>query len=357
MKVYISTYHREINYGAALQAFAIQSYLKKLGYDSELIAFKQLETKSKVRNIKDLVNCFYNFFHRKEIAKGYENYAEFFSTYHKTTKNYDDYEHLLSEPPVDGIYLAGSDQIFNVISLQPYFFLQFGPPKVKRISYAASIGISQIPQEKEEKFREYLQSFDCLSIRECKSKDLIERYTDKEINVNLDPTYLVDRCIWERMKKDTVTKKIRGPYILVYAMYNPPWLNEALKRIHKQTRHQIVLLSTKGLRLLYRNICVMEAGPCEFLDLVYNASAIISSSFHGCVFATIFRKPFYAIANPAAPARIESLLEVFHLEDRMMNAPRDMDFNIDYEYMERKLVDEVEKARDYLISSITGEQG
>ena len=101
----------------------------------------------------------------------------------------------------------------------------------------------------------------------------------------------------------------------------------------------------------------MEAGPCEFLDLVYNASAIISSSFHGCVFATIFRKPFYAIANPAAPARIESLLEVFHLEDRMMNAPREMDFNIDYEYMERKLVDEVEKARDYLISSITGEQG
>lgn len=356
MKVYISTYHREINYGAALQAFALQDVLKTLGYESELIAFKQLEMKSKIHSVKDFVNYFYNLLHRKEIQRGYKNYAKFFSTYHKTTKDYEDYEHLLSEPPTDGVYLAGSDQIFNAMSLQPYFFLQFGPPEIKRISYAASIGISQIPQKKEELFEKYLQSFDYLSIRECKSKDLIERYTDKKIHVNIDPTYLVDRSVWEKIKKDTVTKKIQGPYILVYAMYNPPWLNQALKRIHKQTKHNIVLLSTKGLRLLYRNKCVMEAGPCEFLDLMYNASAVISSSFHGCVFATIFRKPFYAIANPDAPARIESLLELFHLEDRLMNEPRDMDFEIDYGYMECKLQDEITKSKEYLVSTIMGKQ-
>ncbi len=357
MKVYIATYHREINFGAALQAYATQQILKGLGYENELIAFKNvLEVESKPKDIKGMINKIYNKIHSKEIAKGLERFNDFFKNYHKITKEYENFKDLENNPPYDKngtTYLSGSDQVFNVTTMLPEFFLQFGSENVRKISYAASVGINKIPQEKEKKLEEYLKAFDFISIREEASKKLLQQYTDKDIEVNIDPTYLLDKKEWEKLQNIDYIQCMKKPYILVYALYNPKWLGKTLKKIHKQTGYEIVLISNKGYRPMYKNVCIMDAGPLEFLSLVANAKGVISSSFHGCVFSTIYRKPFYAVINPSSPDRINSLLEKFGLLDRILDQNKEkFDFAIDYNFFEKQLKKEKERTYEYLKKAI-----
>lgn len=349
--IYISTHHRVINFGAALQSYALQQYLGSLGYDSELILLKGKKTFKKEINI---LRVFYKYFqeiykgiHKREIKQCEKNFNYFFENYHKTTQMYESYEELQKNPPKDGIYLSGSDQVFNPLNNKPHFFLKFGPPEVKRASYAASVGINDIPQSQKESFKENLSSFDFISIREESSKELVKNYYNGDVNVHIDPSYFLDKSQWKNIANNA-TKKLKKPYVLVYAIYKPKWLSKYLKRIKRELKCDIVLVSYGSFIPLYHNHYIKNAGPREFLDLVNNAKMVISSSYHGNVFATIFKKPFYAVVNPDSPGRIMSMLELFNMQDRVLTPDTQINLDINYDYMENKLSEEIERAREYL---------
>jgi exopolysaccharide biosynthesis predicted pyruvyltransferase EpsI len=57
----------------------------------------------------------------------------------------------------------------------------------------------------------------------------------------------------------------------------------------------------------------------QFIQGIMNAKFVITDSFHGLVFSIIFGKPFVAIVNKNRGAeRMESLLQMFHLEDHLI---------------------------------------
>lgn len=70
MKVGVITFHRAINYGAALQTYALQKALTGLGFDSEVIDYRcdhmeelykligGFSTKSVKQNIRSFMNYF-----------------------------------------------------------------------------------------------------------------------------------------------------------------------------------------------------------------------------------------------------------------------------------------------------------
>ena len=359
MNIYITTHHNVQNYGAALQAYALQQALMDLGYDSKLINYRN--PKRKIHNkllsastiLKQII-FFYSRINKKNILLGKQRFNDFFKNYHKTTREYINFEDLCNNPPDADVYLSGSDQVFNTITMSPLFFLQFGKKNIKRISYAASVGVSCVTDDKKELLKKYLSFFDSISIRENDSKELISRYTEKDINVNIDPSFLVTKEYWERLSSDEVAKSIKEPYVLVYAIYKPKWLNKVLKKIKRETGYKIVVMSYGNYRPVFCDKCVIDAGPREFLGLVKNAQMVISSSFHGNVFATIFEKPFYAVVNPGAPARIKSLLELLGLEDRVLTEETDINLNIEYSAVNEKIKIENERAKNYLVSAIEG---
>ena len=346
--IYIATYHSDINYGAALQSYALQTYLKKLGYDSEFIDIKY-SRKTQAKDLRSCLNGVYNKLNSRAIYEGRKNFYDFFADNHKVTRVYNGYEDLVNNPPEGRVYISGSDQVFNPYASHPEFFLNYGDRETRRISYAASIGVNQIPADKKDEFYKKLQAFDAISLREESSAVFLKGHYNGKININIDPSMLIDKYEWNSVRHEY---KMDKPYILVYAIYKPKWLGRKLFEIHKKTKLDVVLLSYGGIRPIYRNKTIFDAGPAEFLSLVDNAEMVISSSYHGCVFSAIYEKPFYAVVNPQSPDRITSFLKLFDLESRVLNMDTIINFSVNYSNFQNRLNEERARSKDYLLQNI-----
>ena len=215
-----------------------------------------------------------------------------------------DYQTLCAEVRDRKRFLAGSDQIWNPLQLKPEFFLRFVPEGIKKISYAASMGVLKVPEENKRQFEEYVRDFDMLSVREADCAAYISEFTNREVSTNIDPTFLVPLEKWETYCREYPIGK---DYILVYPLYWNKEYNQQLKDLHKKTGLDIVVVAS-NYRGVYANKWVFDADPGQLLWLIKHASAVVSTSFHGVAMSVIFQKKVAALVNPGAPSRIRSLL-------------------------------------------------
>ena len=130
MKVSIITYHDEDNYGATLQAYATYKAVASLGYEPEIINLHMAHRQSlRTLLLFSLKRFRFNSFRRK--------------VFKNCTPLYHSVDELRANPPASDVYLVGSDQTWNpTISKADAmaYFLDFGKPETKRVSYASSFG-------------------------------------------------------------------------------------------------------------------------------------------------------------------------------------------------------------------------
>jgi hypothetical protein len=354
------TYHSAHNFGAVLQAYALQQKLIQLGYENEII---NLRTKQSIvaykifkpiKNIKALLVNLISFLKYFSLSRGYVRFELFIDEMQKT-KLFHTYEELVQNPPKADVYICGSDQIWNVTNfVNKAFFLRFGTKGVKKISYAASLGTSTIKEDKKDVFREMLSGIDCVGVRETTAKYLLKNEYNIDAQVNIDPVFLLSKDKWQLISKKPNIKK---PYLLVYSLYNPPLLNKTLKAIKELYNLEVVVISSLGVTKVYYDTLICDAGPEEFLGLIENATAVVASSFHGTAFSVILEKPFLSVVNPVLGSRIVDLLETLGLKDRVLNDINDINrlFNVDFTASNSIILEETENAVGYLKTSIDGE--
>ena len=61
--------------------------------------------------------------------------------------------------------------------------------------------------------------------------------------------------------------------------------------------------------------------PAVYLALIRGAAAVVTTSFHGTVFSTIYRRPFWTVKNGGMyhdDDRVLTLLEALGLRDRLV---------------------------------------
>ena len=160
MKIATITCHNVYNYGASLQAYALQRYLSQEGHDVEIIDYKpyylnsrynwrHIPAESRLYPYKDYVGtqCIYFLLKNRKIYKTigrkrkFDDFRQKFLTL--TDNTYTSAEELRATPPQADLYIAGSDQIWNTAcenGKDAAFYLDFGSDDTRRISYAASIG-------------------------------------------------------------------------------------------------------------------------------------------------------------------------------------------------------------------------
>lgn len=251
-------------------------------------------------------------------------------------------------------YVVGSDVVwgprYNDKNRLKANLLEFVDNGLK-ISYAASVGEGNIPRWAYEIFRKYLKDFDAVSVRERTSAEAIKKCTRIEPRVVLDPTALLDKDEWVKIAK--IPKKIpEKPYILVYDLYRSAEILPEIKRIAEKMDLEIVTYSTSGT-----NISFYPYGPQDFIWLCKNADFIVTSSFHGTVFAVLFNKPFYAIdPQPYAPSpRITDFLNILNLEERFVKDPRNLanlSFEIEWGEVNKKLKSERNRSLGFLRNAL-----
>ena len=382
MKIGIVTFHSAHNYGAVLQAWSLQEYLKQQGHEVEIVNLRlnvidriyrlTYKTKRKVcsnQTVNNLVNSLYYYVRRgsywiKEPRKN-EKYCKFeHFIKHKlpVTKEVNTLEELQRQSLHYDALIAGSDQIWNATMMKGInsaYFLQFGNEDALRISYAASIGTDEIPPQYRMLFQRYLKDFDYISVREKKAREQVMQLTDQPVDLVADPTFLLKRQDFDRIRKKPKTS---GKYIYVHNVHLQR-VDESLNSVAEEMSKRL------GLPIIHnwaQKVYANEAGHFtggieEFVGLVSEAEYVITNSFHCTVFAIIYNRNFITVPHFKNPDRMRNLLEDLgiseHLIDSGSKSPKNLsELAIDYEDVERRRSAMGDHAKEFLKTALAGEK-
>lgn len=344
MKIGVITIEQVNNYGAELQATATIKVLQGMGYEAEIIdycyyknwnfkdtrisaPFVPMSAKGRLmywvkyrlvnRIVAKILPMLYS-----TVRRRIRRFEDFHKINTRMSKRYLSMPELYQTKMDYDVYVVGSDQVWNPSassSIEPYF-LTFAPKEAKKISYASSFGVSNIPASLYEKYKKLLSNIDSLSVREQTGVCLVKALTGRDATCVLDPTLLLNKDQWGNIM--LAYPHMPSRYILVYQLLPSETLPSLAKKLSEEMDCPVYYLAKrayavnapKGMRV------IKDAGPAEFLWLIKNASCVVTNSFHGTAFSVNFNVPFYSVLDSKRKgnARIVSLLESVDLMNRIV---------------------------------------
>ena len=372
MKAGIVTFSSAHNYGAVLQVYAMQEYLKSLGIEAHVINYrpKEIDNVYKIYNVKRKapkpirgIKKVYkilkvNLTERWRIEKR-NNFEYFINQVLNTTKPYKTLKDIQNALLQYDILIAGSDQIWNTEltkGFKPAYFLEFGKKAARRISYAASLGSNSIDEKYVVFYKRYLQNFDFISVREEEMKGILKDLTDKPITRVIDPTLLLDKKVYDALKQET---KYKGKdYIYVHYIGNDEKTYEVADKLSMTLGIPVVHNRQKGTfenELDY----LFNGRPEEFISVIENAKYVVTNSFHTTVFSLIYEKDFITIPHATRPGRMKELLDMVGLSNHLVEDVRIMPkletLKIDYKDVKKRLLEARKASAQFLNNAIYGE--
>lgn len=321
MKRGILTFHNVYNYGAILQAYALQRKLKEVtGESVEIIDYTNdfLRSKSprnilQVKNLKDKVKYLIMRSDNKRIRKKFKAFFEEYMTFSK--KTYDRQNIKEANTEYDS-FIVGSDQVWNdrLNGYDSTFFLDFVNNEKKKNSYAASFGFNSVTAEYKNEYSTFLDRFDNISVREENGINLIMEMINRDANLVLDPTFLLTKMEWEEIAKDL---KIKEKYILVYIVTLTPNLLKYAQELAKKEGYKIICIHRSYKN--YRGVKnIKDASIEEFLGYLKNAEYVFTTSYHGLILSLNFNKKVYfelAKSKQNYNSRLQTVINMFNIQD------------------------------------------
>lgn len=346
----IITFHRALNYGAILQAYALENILAKIGADAEIIDYRcpHIECIYRpfdVRHCKNLSSGVKKCIKSFELIKKRRNFNEFTKKHLSLTKKCKTKNDLQKAASRFEMIITGSDQVLNPDASGGDFsyFLDFACTGIKKFAYAASVGYKSFPKKYESECIEHLKSFESISVREKSVCKTVTELTGKAVENALDPTLLLSASEWLGIAKRP--RNLPDKYILVYMMEGCRYTTEKARDLARCKGCKLVLINpTLKQRQTCRDFIMYKtASPEEFVGMFSGAEAVVTNSFHGVAFSLIFKKEFYAEAsNAEKSSRIIDLLDLFDLSGRLL--PKEKYEKTDWEKVNFRLREEQNKS-------------
>lgn len=305
---------KNVNFGNRLQALALNQYLR--------VNLKETDVESICLNnwgAAKVTNMF-QYLHEKLSRKfqltsrktnsgfSLDKRLEKFNAFSQNNMNYVDKEQPISQSVEEGNYddvIVGSDIVWGQArgSVNRDLFLDFGSKsKVRKISYAASFGGAYIPPENKKFIIAQLNQFRAISVRESSAMRLLTQYGVSDVKYVMDPTLLLSRSQWEKYgsKPDVDQEAIDHGFVFTYLLGED-----------SSTRHEVERLANRqGLSIItipyangsynesddaYDAIKLTDVSPAEWIWLIENATYVVTDSFHGTAFSTIFEKRYVVV--------------------------------------------------------------
>lgn len=356
MRVGILTFHDAHNYGAVLQAYALKKYLASKGAEVKIINYHHRDLpygfpkKRKIEK-KNISNIYKHLYSKKDHYLRWERFEAFINElidYDIVTYRC---EEDLSKLDID-VWVSGSDQIWNsdiTNGLNKGYFLNF-PTNGKKTTYAVSMGIEELDKKYEEDFKNFINQIDYISVREDSLKKYAEKFTNKKIEKVVDPTLLLEKNDYEELYKDRIIKE---EYLLIYTLGPDERLRVAAEKIAKERNLKIVELNDYKLPNYYC-MQISDAGPHEFVTLFRDASYVITNSFHGTIFSLIDEKEFVTFTRLNRNSRMESLLAIAGLSDRLISSVEEMEKmnKINYSSVKENMKNQILKSKEFINKAI-----
>jgi len=367
MKIGILTYHRAHNYGAVLQAYALKTYLVSLGHEAEIVDYwpeyheqkfrlfdwQTLREKRGINFVISLLKQIISYLRRKPK---YTRFSFFIERYLDIQNKKPLYRNEAEILDLCELYIYGSDQIWRLEketqAFDLVYFGEYPKTRAKKISYAASMGV--IPQlvELNSLLMHQLNNFQSISVRERALELVIKNITKQPICQVLDPVFLLQRSQWELIAKNGSSKFVpKQNYLLFYHLNHSI---EAIELAHKISRELNLRICVIGRTYPDAKRHMSAAGPLEFVKLFYNASFIVTTSFHGVAFSLLFRKQFFALGMANNSARATDLLTQAGIPNRYLCNTYEPEIGqpINYDDVESNLYTAIQHSKQFLNSEL-----
>ena len=340
-KIATITFHWAVNYGAVLQAYALQKYLLLRGVQTQIIDY--VPRRSQLGRIFFAIKKRDRLFFKKR--KRLRDFCE--QELKMSKKTYRSNRALFDCADHYDAVICGSDQIWNEnftngAEGKPTFsyYLNFVGKNTKKIAYAVSFGTTKLAEHTQKNIAPHVKAFDRIAVRENSGKEIL-----KELGVNatvtVDPTLLLTSDIYESLFENRN-----------FAPAN---------KVFSYILHDGQITAQKVCRLVQRHFGEKEQDGCELsIDLrqwlhdLAKSEFVVTNSFHGSVFALIFHRPFVVlpVENSGMNDRIQTLMSAFGLCDRIVTSEAEaqavLQKPIDWETVDTRLLDLRANSEQYL---------
>lgn len=349
-KVGILTWHYYSNVGSNLQAWAMQRVLRGMGFDVRFVNYRNREfdgdrfPKGAVKAIVDALPFGPNLdtwrFQRRQFRQ--------------TSKTYDPAEAARLCDGFDAV-VCGSDQIWAPNVFDPVYMLDGVSDRVRKVSYAASIGIPSIPENMKPVYKNLLSRFDFVGVREEQGRALLEELGIRATAV-LDPTLLLDGDAWNAIAD---RGSVEPGCVFCYFLGDPGRYKGALEEASGDRKAPVVAYLPEGGDAPIPGCRIIRRmGPAEFLSWVDSAKFVLTDSFHGIALSVVYRTEFAAFRRFPANSpinqnsRVENVLSKLGLTGRLSSGESMPNGPIDWEGVGVRLGAERERSRAFLSNAL-----
>lgn len=302
------------NYGAVLQAAALERICRQLGHDAEhldYMAKPKVSLKGRVGRLLRATGL------RKtpkanQVAneEAFERFRQSFINRTKRIKSAKEFPAVAKG--FDSV-VVGSDQVWRPAFAKDTiaFFLGYVPKGVDRVSYAASFGTAAWEQADDtvltSKVQEELRQFKAISCREESGVEICKDVFGVEAAHVLDPLLLVDESFFEKVVSKSSVKP--GARLVYYKLDSTPDFQDDLYVVGSELGSDAVniYLKDSGFRE-YREV------P-DWLALIRNSEVVVTDSFHCICLGLRFGKEVIFCPNERrGQARLDSLFKKLGVE-------------------------------------------
>lgn len=329
------------NYGTSLVGYSLIKKIQQLGYDVEIINYvKNLSLIDKIRytlnayrcgELKRLLKLRMNKntvtsnpqlpAYIKQRIDAVEQYKKLklYPLFH----NYVGFNDLKRGSKNYKTIIVGSDQVWTPLSLPNKFFnLLFVDDSVKKVAYASSFGVSEIPEFQKKATGKYLDRFAYIGVREQRGKEIVDTLSHKKAQVVADPTLLLSRDEWEKEIEDSKVNE-NEPYIFCYFLGTNQDARKAVNELKVKTGLKIITIRHMDEYVPedenFGDEAPYNVGPNDFVKYISRAEYVCTDSFHCTAFSIQFHRKFmtfyrFASNNKAGRnSRIDSLFNTLQI--------------------------------------------
>ena len=350
--IYGLTLDHTVNYGSCLQAYALQHVIENMvlsdgtTFDYKLIPIRTMKGRPERTSWQRKVM-------KPVVWLHHRSYAPFENRY----MHYADITNIAELEGLNGTadaFVCGSDVIWNPDFNQnlPAYYLSFAHKY--KFSYAASFGKAEIDVSVINRYKDYLASFDRISVRDKTSLALAQKVVDKEINIVCDPVLLMTAPDWQAMMTHP---KRKDKYILVYITHLNKDVDRFLRELQEATGLQVVHTANTPKQALKQGILKPHT-PQQWLGLLAGAEYVVTNSFHATAFSVMFHRKFFTVVkgdkDKGINFRMYDFLKDMRLDHRMYSSvPNGIDLDgIDFEYADAQIEKQRAYSLDFLRSNL-----
>lgn len=370
------------NFGSALQTYATQHIIEKIGYEPECICTDNIMKEIEIRKIMFFMKRIFVPEELKHVwtyatsrlkRKGSSNYSdnmkirhkkyvEFYDKYlymSRKINSFDDFSKLCLDYQS---VVVGSDQLWRPSNIAGgYFTLEKVPDNINKVAYSTSFGVKELPLSMKKRAKNFLSRINHISVREDTGKKIVFDAIKRDIPVVCDPTMLLSPEEWFSLAREAEVV-IKEKYIVCYLMGDNKEQRKFIKKLREITGYKVVGLLHGATYIADDEKWVDEKpfdiGPLEFINLIRDAEYVCTDSFHCCVFSIIGKTPFFVFrrdsekGTTSANDRIYTLLKWSSLENRLLDGDESVkdciSRKINFEEVHNKMKIKQKKSLEYL---------